>query len=308
MITVPPAFAIATATREGEAGRTWIAELPRLVEALVAEWKLAIDGPPMHGYLGLVVPVRYRAVPCVLKISWIDESTADEALALSAWNGRGAVRLLAAQPSLGALLLERLDHTRSLHDVAIAEAVDIAGRLLSRLAIPAPADLRPLEAVAEELCRTLPERWERYGRPLPRRLLDRACDLLVQLKVSSERLLVNYDLHYADVLASTRESWLAVDPKVVAGEVEFGVAQLLWRRLEDMRAQGGLERHFRALTESAELDRERARAWTLVRCVDYWLWGVSVGLTDDPARCEVITNWLNSSGAHAMNNEMNTNI
>jgi streptomycin 6-kinase len=158
MITVPPAFAIATATCEGEAGRTWIAELPRLVEALVAEWKLVIDGPPMHGYLGLVVPVRYRAEPCVLKISWIDESTADEALALSAWNGRGAVRLLRAQLSLGALLLERLDHTRSLHDVAIAEAVDIAGRLLSRLAIPAPADLRPLEAVAEELCRILPER------------------------------------------------------------------------------------------------------------------------------------------------------
>jgi streptomycin 6-kinase len=127
---------------------------------------------------------------------------------------------------------------------------------------------------------------------MPRHLLDQACDLAAQLGRSTERLLVNYDLHYADVLASEREPWLAVDPKVVVGDPEFGVAQLLWRRLEDIEAQGGLERHFRLLTEAAALDHQRARAWTLVRCVDYWLWGLSVGLTEDPARCEIIVNWL----------------
>jgi streptomycin 6-kinase len=146
--------------------------------------------------------------------------------------------------------------------------------------------------VAEELSRTLPERWQQYGRPLPRRLLERACDLAVQLGPSTAGLLVNYDLHYADVLAGQRDPWLVVDPKVVAGDPEFGIAQLLWRRLEDMQAQGGLGYHFRLLTDAAELDSELARAWTLIRCVDYWLWGVSVGLTYDPARCEVITHWL----------------
>jgi len=29
-----------------------------------------------------------------------------------------------------------------------------------------------------------------------------------------------------------------------------------------------------------------------VRCVDYWLWGLSVGLTEDPVRCQRIINWL----------------
>jgi streptomycin 6-kinase len=94
------------------------------------------------------------------------------------------------------------------------------------------------------------------------------------------------------VLAGRREPWLVVDPKVVAGDVEFGVAQLLWRRLEDIEARGGLDRHFRILAEAAELDPDLARAWTVVRCVDYWLWGISVGLTDDPARCGIITDWL----------------
>lgn len=109
---------------------------------------------------------------------------------------------------------------------------------------------------------------------------------------SQSKFLVNYDLHYADVLASTREPWLAVDPKVVAGDPEFGIAQLLWTRLEDIEANGGLGRLFPVLTDAAELDPGLARSWTLVRCVDYWLWGLSIGLTYDPARCGRIVDWL----------------
>lgn len=77
----------------------------------------------MYGYLGLVIPVRSVEEPCILKVSWIDEATFEEAMALSAWNGQGAVRLLASQPALGALLLERLDHQHSLNDVEIVDAV-----------------------------------------------------------------------------------------------------------------------------------------------------------------------------------------
>ncbi len=87
---------------------------------------------------------------------------------------------------------------------------------------------------------------------------------------------------------------------MVVGDVEYGVAQLLWTRLEEMMEGCGLEWHFRALVEAAELDVERARAWTLVRCVDYWLWGLSVGFTEDPARCRVIVEWLASSPRRAL--------
>jgi streptomycin 6-kinase len=292
MITVPQAFATATVSREGDAGRRWIDELPQMIEDLCQQWNLVVDGPVMHGYLGLVIPVRQGYEPCVLKVSWIDESTVGEAIALTAWNGQGAVRLLATQPALGALLLERLDHRRSLNDVGIAEAIEVAGHLLRRLAIPAPSGLRSLDAVAQDLYRTLPERWEQCGRPLPRHWLEQACDLAGQPGASSGKLLVNYDLHYADVLVGEREPWLAVDPKVVVGDLEFGIAQLLWCRLEDIEAQGGLDRHFHILTEAAMLDPGLTRCWTLVRCVDYWLWGVSVGLTYDPARCEAIIHWL----------------
>lgn len=292
MIIVPPDFVTATVSREGDAGRAWINSLPRLVESLCQRWRLAIDGPVMHGYLGIVIPVHRADEPCVLKVSWRDETTADEALALAAWAGRGAVRLLASEPEHAALLLERLDHQHTLSNVAIADAVEVASRLLRRLAIPAPSGFRSLGAVARELSATLPERWERYGRPMPRRWIEHARELATQMGASSVALLVNYDLIYEDILRGSRESWLVVDPKVVSGDIEFGLAQLLWTRLEDIEANGGLERCFRQIIEAAGCDPARARAWTLVSCVDYWLWALSVGLTEDPARCESIVRWL----------------
>ena len=292
MLTAPEAFARDTITREGDAGRAWIAELPRRIEALCMQWRLVVDGPVMHGYLGLVIPVRRGDEPCALKVAWIEDFSADEALALATWNGQGAARLIEVEPALGAMLLERLDHRRSLEDIDIVTAVVVAGRLLRRLAIPAPPGLRPMQDIAAEMRRTMPDRWERFGRSMPRRVLDRACDLAAQLGASASRLLVNYDLHYGNVLAGAREPWLVVDPKVVAGDPEFGVAQLLWRRLEDIQAQGGLDRHFLALSEAAELDVTLTRAWTFARCADYWLWGLSVGLTEDPARCAAVIRWL----------------
>lgn len=292
MISIPEEFAVATVAREGEAGSAWVAALPDLVQAMCERWSLVVDGPVMHGYLGLVFPVRRADEPCVLKVSWADESTTGEVAALTAWSGRGAVRLLAFEPALNAMLLERLNFRRSLNNVGIDEAVSIAGSLLRRLAIPAPDGIRLMQTVAENLSRSLPDRWERLGRPLPRRVLDQACDLATLLGVAGGGVLVNYDLLYGDVLASEREPWLVVDPKVVVGDPEFGMAQLLWRRLEDIQAQGGLDRHFRRLTEAAALDPVLARAWTLVRCVDYWLWGASISLTEDPARCAVIIDWL----------------
>jgi streptomycin 6-kinase len=124
--------------------------------------------------------------------------------------------------------------------------------------------------------------------------LDRACQLASELGPSAGTLLVNYDLIYADVLAGEREPWLVVDPKVVSGDLEYGVAQLLWRRLEEMQARRGLDYYFQSLTEAAGLDAALTRSWTFVRCVDYWLWGTSIGLTEDPARCKAITDWLTS--------------
>lgn len=292
MITIPPDFAHDTITREGDAGRDWLAQLPQQVEHLCIQWKLTLDGPVLHGYVGIAVPVRRGEEECILKVSWLDASSKDEPVALCAWNGMGAVKLLDYEPNAHALLLERLDHTRTLNGLPVGDAISIAGRLLRRLAIPAPAKLITIAEYYADISQVLSYRWETYNRPMSRALVDRVSTLALELGASGARLLVNYDLHYLDVLAGSREPWLAVDPKVVAGMPEFGVAQLLWCRLDEMVAQRGLAYYFSLLIETAELDPHLARAWTLVRCIDYWLWGLTVGLTDDPARCAMIVKWI----------------
>ena len=297
LIRVPEGFAADTLTREGEAARTWLARLPDLVGELCMRWGLRVTGDPMHGYMALVVPVLRGDARCALKVSWIDDETVNEAAALALWNGRGAVRLLDADDTAGALLLEWLDPRRRLAEADLSVAVPVAGRLLRRLAVPVPAGWpgRPVLRLGQwalDLAAELPGRWRATGRPFPERRLDEAVDMAAALAPRAGGLLANRDLHYWNVLAGEREPWLVIDPKVIRGDAEFGLAPLLWRRLEEAGGPAGLRRRFDALVSEAGLDAELARCWTLLRAVDYQLWGLNLGLAEDPARCATVIDWL----------------
>ena len=95
---------------------------------------------------------------------------------------------------------------------------------------------------------------------------------------------MNEDLHFENVLAGTREPWLVIDPKPLAGDLEWGVIPLFWNRF----TESTLDERFALIVASQELDAERARDWTLVRAVQNWLWMVEEHLetgedSDDPA-------------------------
>ena len=228
----------------------------------------------------------------MLKLTWPAERAVDEARALAAWRGQGAVLLLAADPQAGALLLERLDATRTLERLELRAAAQVAGRLLRRLAIPAPEGVRPLRAVADAIAASLPGRQARLGRPVPEGWLAIASGLAHELGASAGDWLVHADLHYGNVLAGNREPWLAIDPKPVAGDPEHAVPELLWTRVDELEDAAAIRRLLAVLADSGELDGERARGWAIVRCVDYWLWGLENGLTEDPERCQRILSAL----------------
>jgi len=290
LIQVPPAFAASTMAREGEAGEAWLASLPAQIEELCERWELEVAGAPMHGYVAVVVPVTRDGVELALKVSWIDQSSEQEALVLRVWDGRGAVRLLDAREESGALLLEWLDPDRSLMDVPIEQAAAIAGELLRRLAITTPTGLRTVAAEMSDFRDALESGWERFGRPFSHSLLHRVLEIS-RLEPRSLRI-ANQDLHYENVLAGTREPWLVIDPKALAGDPEFGVAPLLWTRFEEPGNRAGLERRLRIIAEAAELDHELARLWSLARVVDYWIWALKEGFTEDPLRCRTLARWL----------------
>jgi streptomycin 6-kinase len=270
-------------------GRAWIAALPALLDRLCRRWRLLVeDGVAARGYHGVVVPVRRGEERCMLKLTWPAERSVDEARALAAWRGRGAVLLLEADAESGALLLERLDATRTLDRLELRDAAQVAGRLLRRLAIRAPEGVRPLRDVAGDIGVSLQGRQERLGRPVPEGWLATASGLAHELGANAGDRLVHADLHYGNVLAGNREPWLAIDPKPVAGDPEHAVPELLWTRVDELEDAEAIRRLLAVLAGSGQLEVEKARGWAIARCVDYWLWGLENGLTEDPKRCRRI--------------------
>lgn len=281
MVTVPVAFAAATAAREGPAGQRWIAELPTLVDRLLEDWHLELDGPVRHGYVALVIPVRRRdRSPAVLKVSWVDDETRHEGPALVWWAGRGAVTLLDADPGRGALLLERLDPDRSLEQLTEADALTAAASVLQRLrAAVAPTGGFPAAAdLAHRWTTELPKRWRDLGCPGRPTVVAGAVDTCRDLLAGPGRLrLVHGDLHYANVLTGPR-GWVAIDPKPRVGDPEFDLLPLLRNRWADITATGdpgrAVRRRLEVLCDATGLDGERARWWARVRALDDALWGL----------------------------------
>lgn len=277
----------------------WVDRLPRLADALLAEWELAVDGLPMHGYTSLVVPVRAggttAGTPAVLKVTYDgDDESEHEHLALQHWAGRGAVRLLRADPHRRALLLERL-RARDLGDVEDGEACEVVAGLYAQLHVPAPPQLRPLTSYTErwgsELA-ALPR-----SAPLPHRLVEQAVSLGRDFvtDAASTGTLVHGDLHYSNVLAAERQSWVAIDPKPMSGDPHYEPAPMLWNRFEELGTSGqgvrkGVRRRFHALVDAAGLDEDRARDWVVVRMLHNAMWA----LQDDPgpARRPATEEWL----------------
>jgi streptomycin 6-kinase len=274
MIEVPEGF-LAMPRWWGE-GAEWLAGLPQAVERQCLAWGLEVSGPVAYGSNAIVVPVGQF----VLRMNPPGPEVGEQVRALRWWDGRGMVLLYDADLDAGAMLLERL--STPLTTRPADEAVGVLGQLMRRLAVPAPADARSTAAIVAERSAGLEREWERLDRPFDVGILREALAVAPHLAETTSDLAVNGDLHSDQVLAGTREVWLTVDPVLLRGDIEYDLGRVLWTRLDEMT---DIVPYFDIAVREAGLDRNRARDWVVYRTVDYWLWGLSVGLTEDPVRC-----------------------
>lgn len=276
MIAIPPGLAV-----QAELGPDWAAwldGLPRLASEVCADWDLTPDGPPQHGFCALVLPVTGAdGVRLMLKLSMDERDNAGEVEALKAWRGLGAVRLEAADPHRGALLLERLG-PGDLNALDPLDACEIVGRLMSRLHVPPTPRLPRLTGFVLGWLADLAA----LGRdvPAPPRFVQQA--LSAGRALASDRAMksaiVHGDLHYDNVLAGRREPWLAIDPKGFAGDPAYELAPMLWNRWDDLVASGdlgnALRERFYTLVDASGLDERRCRDWVVVRSMIGVSWEV----------------------------------
>ncbi|MHC6591227.1 aminoglycoside phosphotransferase family protein [Arthrobacter sp. C152] len=315
MITVPAR--LAQRYSGSSAGRAWLASLPGLIQDLLVRWRLEPDLPvgtePWHGHGGIVAAVRrHDGSAAALKVAFPHDEAKLERHALELWRGEGAVSLLAAEPEVCAMLLERLDAGRSAAELPMDEAAQVWGGLVRQLGLvpdarPEWREFRHIAARAEQWSDDFPADWEQLGRPFPRWLLEAALEVCQTRGAVGRRsgrdVLVHTDLHFLNILARPAplvggaaaameatpgaSGYATIDPQPMIGEPEFAVAPLLWNRLRDLPAdrpgQGLLDR-CRDFSATGGLDPEVSRQWAIAREVDNALWSAAHGRPGDLAR------------------------
>ncbi len=237
----------------------------RLLRDVAAEWDLHLDGP-VRELLRPSVPVRTTEGEAGL-LEHAPGGSAFEHLALRAWDGHGAVRLLRADPRRHLLLTERTVPEQDLQALDPWEACSQVGALyalLHRAPLAQPPRLADLAS-----------RWfADLGAPVvtaavPRRFVEQVRSWTPGLVDPHEAApaLLHGDLRPGTV-RTAGERRVAVAPRPVTGDPAYEVAAVLgrWDGAEagDGLRSGLLDR-FYAVVDAAGLDEDRARAWVVVR-------------------------------------------
>lgn len=284
-VEVPVGLAQITELREGDVGRTWLRELPRLVETACRRWQCVIDGEPTHGQVALVVPVQHPAGPAVLKLSFPHPGNLGESDALRTFGGHGAVRLLEVDDTGLVLVLERAlsetlaDHVKT-GACSVEEAIDIAGDLARQLAIHPHGNVRPLANTMTGWEDQLDEQIAAHPDALPGRVLDRARETIRHLAADQTPTMLHGDLHYGNILRGQREPWLTIDPKGWSGTATFDAFTVAVGGREQLRPDSGLydmfARRARRFAAAAHVDPDLALACCQARAVGSYLYQLTI--------------------------------
>lgn len=224
-----------------------------MARAFAAEWGIDL-GERFRSHHSFVAAAGADAVLKVVRPEIREYDHEPDALAL--WDGDRAVRLLRHDRSRRALLLERAvpghDLSASSEGDAIAAAVDVGLALWRE--VPERSPFRDVVELSRAWLAEIADR-----DPMLVRL---ARDVLDGIHVRTPRL-VHGDLHHHNILRR-RDGWAAIDPQPAVGEREYDVGTLLWNPVDTVPSRARTERWLSAFA-AAGLDRDRMRAWAIVR-------------------------------------------
>jgi streptomycin 6-kinase len=279
-IPLPASFTRAVGDCWGTDGRRWLDSLPTLAGDLLHDWELRLEAPlPLS--LNWVHRVRRAdGTPAVLKMGVPEgRHLADEAAALEAFAGRGAVTLLARDDARGALLLEEAQPgtpARSLAPAGDEAATGALITVINRLHRPAPDEV-PLPELAGRLA-SFGKHLERFpgDDPLPRNLVERAARVFAELcDTATERVVLHGDLHHDNILSAGREPWLAIDPHGVVGDPGYEIGAFLYNpdpQSTDDTVLDLLPARLEQISDGLGMPMERVIGWGFAQAVLSEVW------------------------------------
>jgi streptomycin 6-kinase len=263
----------------GIAASRWLDDLSHMLADLAHRWVLTLGEPlPDLSYNLVLSATRADGTPAILKAAPPNAELTAEIAALRHYAGRGAVRLLAADASVGALLLERVSPGQPLTELALRDdeaATSIAAGVMQDLwaAPPAEHPFPTLDDWARAFDR-LRAAYDGGTGPFPPGTIARAESLFHDLIASqADPVVLHGDLHHDNIL-SAGAGWQVIDPKGVIGEPAYEVGALL-RNPGDLPLRQPIAFTLRRVDQLAErlsLDQSRLLAWADAQLVLSCVW------------------------------------
>lgn len=267
--------------RRSPDARAWLDDLPRAWALLSQRWDLDAVDKARTGMTSVVIPVQERRSGRRAGVKLVSPavSAEDEATALTAFAGQGAVALLDADIGSQALLVEWLDGPPLSQMPERDRAMRIAGEIIAQLTtVAAPTRAPDLSEQATAWLGHLRHQHETAratGNALPNEVFDLAVEVVNHLASQQTPNLTHGDLSLFNILHSAR-GWVTIDPLLVAGCGEWEAHTVVRSHLPEIIAAqqpaAAVERWTRQFTEAGELDHLWAMSLSFARFVGSYYW------------------------------------
>jgi streptomycin 6-kinase len=283
-IDLPP-LVVERATNNGVAGRLWLEQLPAVVAELAERWRLEIGPTYSGGTAGYIAACTDTdGNPLVLKVALPLTINDRDAFTRAVHvhriaDGRGCVRLVAADDATSSMLLERLGPNLAELGLDLPEMFAAITSTLRAFWRPVADDpmLRSGVDQAHWLAGFIDATWRELDQPCEREVIDRAIELCDRRRAAfdpARAVLVHGDAHGWNTVSDGAGAYRFVDPEGLWSEPEHDLAV-------PMREYNGPL----IAGDTSRLVRERAELLAGACDVDpqaVWEWGfierVSTGL------------------------------
>jgi streptomycin 6-kinase len=277
-MTAVPAVVCEKALAVGAGG--WLDALPELVRSVEEDWRIAVGRTYPDATEAFVAEALCDdGTPAVLKliVPRGGDAAAHEATVLRLADGAGCPRLLRADVSRGALLLERLGRPLSKLGVPVRRRHEILVAAARRVWRPAPECGLPTGAdKARTLAKFIRTMWVELDRPCSERAVDDALACAArrgEAHRDEKAMLVHGDVHQWNALEAG-DGFKLVDPDGLLAEPEYDLGILM----REDPLEGDMRERARRLARQTSLDDEAIWEWGVVERVSTGLLATRVGL------------------------------
>lgn len=261
----------------------WLRDLPDLLDGLIRDWSLTIEGVYPDATEALVCPVTVvGGGDAVLKVlvPRDGDAAANEITVLKLAGGSGCVALRRADVDRGALLLERLGPSLFALNRPVAERHEILCTAAAALWRPAPDCGLPTGAdkgrwLADHITRT----WLELGQPCADRTVAHALDCAARRIAAHDderAVVVHGDVHQWNTLQAG-DGFKLVDPDGLLAEAEYDLGIIMREDPVELMAGDPRDRS-RWLARRTGRDETAIWEWGVVERVSTGLLAARIGL------------------------------